>query len=469
MALSLDTIFKPLNEFFIKLLQTGVDSPVMFRFDKFGSVINEQDFIDPNHPELGCSPNRATEMFSDLVNHIPSDTGDGMSIVFRQDAIDDAYFFRMLSPAQPCVSGDSPDNQSIIDAFSAIKADAVKVWQNLKLESSSGLMFQFKPSLAKPEKWYDKSSADIWTHQTFSITAPGNQPPPPPVTSPLKFQQFNTAGVRTNSVPVLTSPQRPQLWRLKLNDAALTSVLQSDRVQLSDSTQRVLMKRTDQLSPKPAALELTPKTTATFSAQTARVSSPIAHSAAVNSTALNARSIGGANLIRGDAVHIDPAPASTSFVFHDAVNTQIAELNVSERLQLVQVIRPSAPAQPAVTDSVSISFDYCLINIRRPWYVDAFINDSSWFVPGSAKDSITTGVSGNSFLHLPIAFVAIKNLVIEADWAAADIATATNATDFGPFKVTSGIVQNKLSHEGIQVIGWLLQNMPNLPPKDPPN
>src|ERR1700687_535240 len=131
MALSFDAIFKPLNDFFLKLFQTGADSAVIFRFDKFGSVISEQDFIDPNHPELGYSPNRATEKFSDLVNHIPSDNGDGMSIVFRQDAIDDAYFVQMLSPAQPCVSGDGPLNQSIIDAFSAIKADAVKVWQNL--------------------------------------------------------------------------------------------------------------------------------------------------------------------------------------------------------------------------------------------------------------------------------------------------------------------------------------------------
>jgi len=41
------------------------------------------------------------------------------------------------------------------------------------------------------------------------------------------------------------------------------------------------------------------------------------------------------------------------------------------------------------------------------------------------------------------------------------------ATDFGPFKVDSGIVNNSLSHAGIQVVGWLLQHMPPLPPNDP--
>lgn len=439
MALSLDAIFKPLNEFFLKLFQTGAGSPVMFRFDKFGSVISEQDFIDPNHPELGYSPNRATEKFSDLVNHIPSDNGDGMSIVFRQDAIDDAYFFRMLSPAQPHVSGDSPDNQGIIEAFSTIKADAVKVWQDLKLESSSGLMLQYKPSLAEPENWYNKLSADIWTHQSFSITA--------------------------LAVPVSPSPPEFQLWRLKLDDAALTRVLQSDRVQLSDPALQVLIKSP---SSNPAASVRRSEAAALLSARTESVSSPLTHLVTA-STVFSARSTGTASIIPGDAVPMDLALAHPTFALHDAVRMQMAEIDVSKRYQLAQDIGSSAPTQPALTNSVSISFDYCLIHIRRPWYVGAFISDDSWFVPATAKGSITSGASGNSFHLLPIAFVAIKNLVIEANWAAEDMATAGNATDFGPFKVTSGIVQNKLSHEGTQVIGWLVQNMPDLPPNDPPN
>jgi hypothetical protein len=173
-------------------------------------------------------------------------------------------------------------------------------------------------------------------------------------------------------------------------------------------------------------------------------------------------------MIRGDAVTMDPARVRPAYVLHDNLRMQMATVDVSQRYQLAQVIGSSAPTQPAVTDSVSISFDYCLVKIRRPWYIDSFINDHSWFVPGATKGSITTGASNNSFRLLPIAFVAIKNLVIEAHWAAADVATAANATDFGPFKVTPGIVQNKLSHEGIQVIGWLLQNMPDVPPNDPP-
>jgi hypothetical protein len=35
MALSLNQIFKPLNDFFINLYSSSADSGVMFRFDKF--------------------------------------------------------------------------------------------------------------------------------------------------------------------------------------------------------------------------------------------------------------------------------------------------------------------------------------------------------------------------------------------------------------------------------------------------
>jgi len=34
MALSLDAIFKPLNDFFLKLFQTGTESGVVFRFEQ---------------------------------------------------------------------------------------------------------------------------------------------------------------------------------------------------------------------------------------------------------------------------------------------------------------------------------------------------------------------------------------------------------------------------------------------------
>jgi hypothetical protein len=69
---------------------------------------------------------------------------------------------------------------------------------------------------------------------------------------------------------------------------------------------------------------------------------------------------------------------------------------------------------------------------------------------------------------LPIGFIAIRNLSIEANWSKVDIEASKNATDFGPFEVSTEIINNKLSHEGIQVLAYQLQRMVELPPNDPP-
>jgi hypothetical protein len=163
MALSLESIYQPLTEFFLNQFHTDVGSPIQFRFDKFGSVLSEEDFIDPSHPELGYLRALAMEKFSDLVNHIPVDTGDGINIVLSTDSIDTTYFFRLLTSSIPYIpKGTSDDTtQAIINAFSVVKADSLKIWNSVKAESISGLMLQYKPSLATPESWYDKSKNEV--------------------------------------------------------------------------------------------------------------------------------------------------------------------------------------------------------------------------------------------------------------------------------------------------------------------
>lgn len=432
MALSLDAIFNPLNDFFLKLFQTGAGSGIVFRFDKFGSVISGQDFTDPS---------RAEERFSDLVNHIPSDSGDGISIVFRQDSIDTTYFFRLLSPALPCVTGDDPNNQAVVDAFSAIKADALKIWNNITLESTSGLVLQYKPSVALPADWYNESSPDIWTHYSFAVTAPAAPPPTPP---------------------------KWPIWRLKLDDATLRGAIGPARhFQVSDPILKAISEAPAQPPPSPVA---TPAHLMVDDVAPAPLRRPVMLERATLPVARVAATP--AEEVRlGPALKdaaVETAAVQPVFRLHDKVSMQLSAVDVSERFQLAQVIGATAPTQPAVTDSIKVDFDYCLVKISRPWYVDSFVTDGSWCVPAIAKGSVTSGNALTAFSVLPIAFVSIKNLVIEATWAAADLASAAKATDFGPFKVDAGIIQNKLSRAGIQVVGWLLQSLPVLPPNDFP-
>lgn len=346
MTLSIEDIHRPMADFFLTQFQTQGGNPILFRFDKFGSVLSDQDFIDPNHPALGYIPALAREKFSDLVNHIPIDAGDGMNIFLSTDSIDNTYFFRLLSPSLPYIPDNSNINTKnlIIHNFSLIKSGALKQWENLKNESLTGLMLQYMPSLATPEDWYDKSKDDIWTSHSFQIT-------------------------ETNPVPI--PGLSTQMWRLK-----------------------------------PENVVIPPRN---------------------------------------------------------------GELDINNRLHLHRYLSNNAPTETLKASSISIAFDYCLVHIRRPWYVDAFIDDKSWCVPTVPKGQVTSSGPAGNLPLMPICFVEVRNLNIEANWAAEDIATASHATDFGPFKVTANIVNNKLSYQGTQIIGWTLQKMPDLPPNDPPS
>jgi nucleoid-associated protein YgaU len=66
---------------------------------------------------------------------------------------------------------------------------------------------------------------------------------------------------------------------------------------------------------------------------------------------------------------------------------------------------------------------------------------------------------------LPVGFVAVRNLTISAQWSAEDSANLGSVTDFGPFQVGASDGQT-LTHAGLQVVAWLLQRLPELPPSD---
>jgi hypothetical protein len=154
-----------------------------------------------------------------------------------------------------------------------------------------------------------------------------------------------------------------------------------------------------------------------------------------------------------------------SFVLHDVLRQALPTLTLQEQMSVRQIIATTAPTQPTTTTNISVAFSYCVVNIQRPWFFDAFVNDQSWCLPGIGKGDLTDPVKGK-LPYLPVGFVAVKDLKIQAVWAPADLAAAEQATDFGPFRIDSAVINNTLSHKGIQIIGWLLQKMPTVPPND---
>jgi hypothetical protein len=391
MALSLDAIFTPLNQFFLaKFGSAQAQAGVIFRFDKIGSVISDADFIDENHPDLGYQPALAIEKFSDLVNRVPVDCGDGTNVLLTQNSIDDTYFYRLLSPAQAYVAPGTADadTQALTDAFNTEKAKALQQWNSIDMASMTGLMMEYKPSLATPEGWYDSSRTDVWTSQRFEISQPADHPDPAPVDA--------------------------RLWRLA-----------------------------------PSAEILAGAATAQRQAVTRQwaVASPM----------------GNVRMIQ-PRMNLQFVEGQRNLTVGPDLTRRIGILNIRDRLRFSDVIADQAPTQPAKTNSIVVTFDYCLVEVGRPWLFDVFLNAGNWQVPGVEQGALSQPGAAGGISLLPIGMVVIRNLVITAGWDADDIANSAAATAFGPFKVDGGIVDGSLKHQSIQTIGWMLQQLPPLPP-----
>jgi hypothetical protein len=447
MALSLDAIYQPLNDFFVNHFTTGPGSQVIFRFERFGSVVSESDFSDPIHPEN--SANVAMETFSGLVNRIPIEQPDNLSIAPSQVGIDETYD-TLLEPALPVIpeGTDEQTAEALVSSFSSLKLDAQRRWQNVKMESSTGLMFEFKPSLASPKDWYNKANQDNWTHQSFQISAaasPGSSAPDSTATA-LKLQ----------------------LWRQKIDAPTLQKLVATDASAQPNSPSMLATKLVAINPARPMLADLA----VTSAAVPVRMASP-----AISPQFVMRRDLGfaaRANLTNNAAVAgtaepsttIDPAPSNIS---HEEFFNQVSALPLENRIVIQQYLGNNAPTKPATTNSLTIAFDYCLVNISRPWYRESFLQNKSWFLPNTLKGARTAHAPDATNLTLmPVALVAIKALNIQANWSADDVANSQDSTQFGPFKIESGIINNSLSHQGIQIVGWLLERMPDLPPNDAP-
>jgi len=154
---------------------------------------------------------------------------------------------------------------------------------------------------------------------------------------------------------------------------------------------------------------------------------------------------------------------ATGVAIHDEVASKIEAFPFRERLEIQTMLATNAPTQPVVTSDATISFDYCVVDVTRPWFHNAFVNNRSWCIPGQGKGALSAN-DGHGLPTLPVGFIAIKSLSIQALWTPDDVTNLEQSVQFGPFNFDSKVVNGAVGHDGIQIIGWMLQGLPDLPP-----
>lgn len=425
MALSLDALHQPMNAFFLEHFATAASTHVVFRFDRFGSTLSPSDFEDPADPAAGWSAVMARERFSDLVNRIPVDAGDGASVVMTSDSVDSLWFDRLLGPAQPYLAPDAgaEERAEALRVFSLVKSRALRLWEDLSLESSSGLRSRFRVAEASPARWSDPTAQEVWTSTTFQVGSP--TPPDTGTVEPVEA----------------VDPEAEHLqWRLRASSTVLAEALAA------------------------------PDLTALLVAEPAPVSAVAVALRAEPALALRAEPALRATALRR-LVATEPdmvAPAGSSVdapLLARAFDTATLRLDLTERLHVRQLVQEQAPSEAVTTSSVRVELEYCLVDVRREWLLDSLVNDDGWCIPGSDAGELTDPARRGSLPLLPVGMVVVRRLHISAAWSAADLALARSATSFGPFDITPDQATGRLDHEGPQVIGWMLQQLPPLPPQ----
>lgn len=418
MTINLGSVHQPLNDFFLGRFRTEEGSRIVFRFDKFGSVVSEQDFVDP-HGGGRFSADLAREKVSFLVNRIPVEAGDGLHVLLSADPVDSTYFDRLLSPAQPFVPGPVDDTvrESVVTTFSRIKAAALRAWDQVSLASLQGLPLDFKPSEATPANWYDPAGQDAWTSTSFTVSDTDRDP----------------------------GPEVRLAWKLKPTDQLLSRALdlpaEPDPV-VRDAPAADVAKRV-------LALQLD-----------GRGGAGLGGRAPAGGTGLGA--------VRGTAPRSAAARTGPSRLVEDLLGRQAPRLDIRRRLAIHDYIDAIAPVEDVGTGELTISFEYCLVHVQRAWLSSSFLNGSDWWTPNVPKGDLTVPGRPGALSMLPVGFLAVRNLRITGNWSDADRQNMGAAMSFGPFKVAADSADGEISHSGLQLIGWMLQLLPPLPPNAPP-
>lgn len=142
----------------------------------------------------------------------------------------------------------------------------------------------------------------------------------------------------------------------------------------------------------------------------------------------------------------------------------------------------------ANAEAVKLEFKWALVNVRRAWMSPFLFGLPNWKTDIAPKGGFSSGTrngQGNTmFPLLPMAFLAVKDVTVSANFSQAEVDRAKKAIStggkvgWGPFSV-GGNYEHGSSREhvagtvggtgftmpGVQIIGWVNQILPMCPPE----
>lgn len=432
--LNLEALISEFYQYFLDLYKqehelTDGSSDPFLAFLPIGAAVSAEE-LKLNPTDASPSPQLTTEWMSMMANEVPDVDGTNYQPTSRTV---DGMFQLLLEGSQPL-------NGSGDNLFFSIKTDARR-----DFDAEIGSMrssHSFRPVVASPANWADPAATEVWSSKSFKVSSKIEVREKPGTSKPVRLDAWKFRVLPKDLTPVLKNPAMLR-QPLKMSNAATAT-----------------------LKVSPATLTANPVSAAPISAAPVQTRSALA-SPSLSKAAINHAAISH-TAVRARPVSTAPVMTAKPLVF------QQFQLASAQSLQLAE----NAEVKHCETTELTLSFEYCLVSLKRPWLNSTFLSLKNWYVPGTQAGEFSAGSAGRSdsgddalLEALPKAALLVRNLDISASWTQSDRSVLGDSVSFGPFNLIGSSVNEtsgSVRCPGMQIAAWVCEPLPLLPPTSAP-
>lgn len=460
----MDNLSQKIKDFFLEQYKDLDTTDTFLSFEPIGCIINPDDYRDPITTEYNQV--LANEEISEIVDHVPV-----IDEVFLPSLEQVSRQYQTLVEGarfnSATISGE--DKSDYLATFGNIRNEALRTLEDADRMSLESVGATYFPATTIPNTWYDTESP-IWSFKEFSVENIITEVPQTENGQPIKrvnlaWQKIAQAklianlGMESNQVNL--SHLKPNLKGIDFNISplkAIENLTVTSEIPAVKEEKNWLFSKGSLINPSLLAkFHISNFLTPIAVSDKTVIASESKKTGAFRNSVLSRTPLTYNTLIPDQKIK-----ASLS-LNRDLTNLIINDINLTE-------------TTPLDSQNFNMSFNYCVVQIQRPWFNTKMFNYSNlWYSIAAAEDFFSSGVKGpenqGCLRAIPKAFIIIKNLKIKASWSANDLNDAKESAGLGFFNLMNSKmnIENELINPSLQIIGWVCEATPKMPITNDPN
>lgn len=464
MTANIDRLMETVYRYFLDLYHPADGDPpedIFLAFEPIGRAVDLDSYkLDPSDTDFFAA--KALEEVSELTDDIPAISAD----IFRAtDKSVQGFYSDFIVHGSTA----GTDDQGEVGLFNRLKANAAQKLEDTQIGKYGRQGDIYSPTYADPEDWYNPTQTDNWKAYTYQMDQESSSSTgkPPKIKPNPSQRRWQWQVLPKEFTPVLTNPQI-------INRVSIKPMLQHQAVRAE------LDKKAPQLSTFRGLKGLKVQaSSANLKMAQPLMAQPLMAKPAVSEKLVSKMVLSDVAVSQLRLTSQQPSiKQAISPIVLDDIRRQIKQpqvggkqiANSAERAAATAVLLDNTYSRSVESSQLKISFQYCIVHLDRPWFSHSLLQTKGWYIPGFEAGEFSDGTpdSKGLFSALPISFLVVKDLEISG-WQQSEYEYVSNAIALGPFSLMNRTInQAKLTCEGLQVIGWISQVMPFMPPLSDP-